>query len=78
MSCTQTAAGPCRRGFPRAGAEAHLRRAVFAALLRTVSRWLARGRQRRDLAALDAHLLKDIGVTHGEAVRESAKPFWVE
>lgn len=78
MSCTQTAAGPCRRGFPPAGADAHLRRAVFAFLVRTVSRWLARSRQRRDLAALDAHLLRDIGVTPGEAAREAAKPFWVE
>jgi uncharacterized protein YjiS (DUF1127 family) len=78
MSCTQTAAGPCRHGFAPAGAEAHLRRAVFAVLLRTVSRWLARSRQRRDLAELDAHLLRDIGVTRGEASREAAKPFWLE
>ncbi|MBL8662167.1 MAG: DUF1127 domain-containing protein [Candidatus Odyssella sp.] len=47
-------------------------------LWRAAVRWAARARQRRDLADLDAHLLKDIGVTPGQAVRESAKPFWVE
>jgi uncharacterized protein YjiS (DUF1127 family) len=41
-------------------------------------RWAARARQRRDLAELDAHLLKDIGVTPGQAAREAAKPFWIE
>jgi uncharacterized protein YjiS (DUF1127 family) len=78
MSCAQTAVGPCRHGVPPAGAEAHLRRAVFGLLLHSVSRWFARSRQRRDLAELDAHLLRDIGVTPGEAAREAAKPFWVE
>lgn len=32
--------------------------------------------QRRALAALDAHLLDDIGLGHGTARAEAAKPFW--
>jgi uncharacterized protein YjiS (DUF1127 family) len=80
MSCTQSiaAAKPaCRHGFPPAGSETRLRQAAFAYLWHTLILWCARGRQRRDLAELDAHLLKDIGVTPGQAAREAAKPFWV-
>jgi uncharacterized protein YjiS (DUF1127 family) len=33
-------------------------------------------RQRRALAALDDHLLRDIGLTRHEAAREAHKPFW--
>jgi uncharacterized protein YjiS (DUF1127 family) len=38
--------------------------------------WIERWRQRRALAALDDHLLRDLGITREEAERESAKPFW--
>jgi uncharacterized protein YjiS (DUF1127 family) len=38
--------------------------------------WIARPRQRRDLAELEDHLLRDIGVSRREALREAAKPFW--
>jgi uncharacterized protein YjiS (DUF1127 family) len=37
---------------------------------------LARRRQRIELAALEDHLLKDIGVSRDEAAREAAKPWW--
>lgn len=37
---------------------------------------LALWRQRRRLAVLDAHLLDDIGLTRGEALRESRRPVW--
>ncbi|MDX6750888.1 DUF1127 domain-containing protein [Geminicoccaceae bacterium 1502E] len=40
--------------------------------------WLERYRQRRDLAGLDDHLLKDIGISRADAWQESAKPFWRE
>jgi uncharacterized protein YjiS (DUF1127 family) len=47
---------------------------------RTVARWLARLRQRRALREIavnnDFHLLKDIGVSQEEALREAEKPFW--
>jgi uncharacterized protein YjiS (DUF1127 family) len=38
--------------------------------------WYRRWQQRQHLARLDAHLLRDIGVTHPEALREADKPFW--
>ena len=38
--------------------------------------WHQRWRQRRQLAELDAHLLRDIGVSPREAFREVSKPFW--
>jgi uncharacterized protein YjiS (DUF1127 family) len=81
MSCRQTTIDPCRhpvRGIPLAGTERRLRRAALAYLRHTLALWLGRSSQRRDLAALDAHLLKDIGVTPGQAAREAAKPFWLE
>ena len=46
----------------------------------TVGRWFARYRQRRVLREIaernDFHMLKDIGVTQEEALREADKPFW--
>jgi len=50
-----------------------------ARLLATIRDWVARRRRRRSLTALselDDHLLKDIGVSRQEAVRECAKWFW--
>ena len=38
--------------------------------------WMERSRQRRALAQLDDHLLRDIGLTRDEARREWATPFW--
>ena len=40
--------------------------------------WLERANQRRALcdAALDSHLLEDIGVSYQSAMKESSKPFW--
>lgn len=82
MSCTQSiAAGgkPSRRhGVPNAGIERRLRQAPVADLIHALALWFGRARQRRDLSELDAHLLKDIGVTPGQAAREAAKPFWIE
>jgi uncharacterized protein YjiS (DUF1127 family) len=50
------------------------------AVCRTVAGWLARSHQRRALreiaATNDFHLLKDIGVSQEEALREAEKPFW--
>jgi uncharacterized protein YjiS (DUF1127 family) len=46
-----------------------------------VGRWFARSRQRRALREIaernDFHLLKDIGVSREEALREANKPFWL-
>jgi uncharacterized protein YjiS (DUF1127 family) len=42
----------------------------------TVALWHARARQRRQLSVLEDRLYSDIGVTAGDAYRESQKPFW--
>lgn len=48
----------------------------LAAVLDLVETWLARRRQRLDLAELDDRLLQDIGLTRADVARETAKPFW--
>lgn len=45
-------------------------------VLGLLAAWIERRRQRRALAALDDHLLRDLGISREEAERESAKPFW--
>ncbi len=47
-----------------------------ASLLGVLTTMMATSRQRRDLVALDDHLLKDIGVTRAEALQEAAKSRW--
>lgn len=42
----------------------------------TLALWHERARERRALAELPAELLKDIGVSRAEAMREAQKPFW--
>ena len=51
---------------------------VLSTLWETLRIWNARSRKRRALSrlAIDAHLLKDIGLTQGEALQEAAKPVW--
>jgi len=47
--------------------------------LRTPETWIDRSHQRRrlgELAELNDYLLKDIGVSREEALREAMKPFW--
>jgi uncharacterized protein YjiS (DUF1127 family) len=38
--------------------------------------WLERSRQRRQLARLSDHMLRDIGLTRADAWAEAEKPFW--
>jgi MFS transporter, OFA family, oxalate/formate antiporter len=38
--------------------------------------WIARGRERRHLATLDDFMLRDIGITRCDVLRECGKPFW--
>jgi uncharacterized protein YjiS (DUF1127 family) len=53
---------------------------LIAGMRSTVGRWYARSSQRRALREIaernDFHLLKDIGVSQEDALRETAKPFW--
>jgi uncharacterized protein YjiS (DUF1127 family) len=44
--------------------------------LRTLRRWWRRHQARQELLELDDHLLADIGITRGNAVREWQKAFW--
>lgn len=38
--------------------------------------WQQRARERRHLASMDDHGLKDIGLTKVDVLREADKPFW--
>jgi len=50
--------------------------AAFAGLRQVFGLWLRRARTRRQLDALSDHELRDLGLDHGDAMREAAKPFW--
>ena len=43
-----------------------------------VRRWHRLARQRRALAQLSDQILKDIGLSRVDALREAARPFWDE
>lgn len=48
-------------------------------LLTIIRTWIERSRQRRALLGLaerNDYLLKDIGVSQADALREAEKPFW--
>ncbi len=45
-------------------------------LVERIRTWRERARQRRHLAGLDDHMLRDIGLTRGDVMAESSKPFW--
>lgn len=40
--------------------------------------WAASARTRRHLSKLDAHLLRDIGLTPEDAQVEASRPFWFQ
>ncbi|RDE19493.1 DUF1127 domain-containing protein [Motiliproteus coralliicola] len=53
------------------------RRSLSLTSLRLLLRhWHQNWRTRRQLAQLDSHQLKDIGVSIGDAQQEADKPFW--
>ena len=45
-------------------------------VLHVFTRWVERGRQRHQLAALNDDALKDIGLTRSDVRIEIEKPFW--
>ena len=51
-------------------------RVRFFNAIAMISVWQARARQRRQLAQLEDHRLKDLGLTREEAMAQAAKPFW--
>ena len=48
----------------------------ITAIATRLAEWHERAEQRTHLAGMDDRMLKDIGVTSVDAVRESSKPFW--
>lgn len=62
---------PALAGRPTLAARRCLRR-----MGEILNRWMELRRSRRDLAELDARLLRDIGVSGDEARREAVMPFW--
>jgi uncharacterized protein YjiS (DUF1127 family) len=62
-------------GLPRAQRPGPARRlAALAAAM--VGAWQERDRHRRCLAQLDPHLLRDVGLTTRDQLREVEKPIW--
>jgi len=70
--------------LPRQGASRQMDQQLASSILadgwlRTLEVWIDRSYQRRqlgELAELNDYLLRDIGVSREEALREAAKPFW--
>jgi uncharacterized protein YjiS (DUF1127 family) len=52
--------------------------ALPANVWRTLIVWQDRARQRHQLASLDDHLLRDMGLDRADVERETALPFWRE
>ncbi|MEX2629584.1 MAG: DUF1127 domain-containing protein [Tistlia sp.] len=48
----------------------------IAGLVELLFQWQERWEQRERLSGFDEHLLRDIGLSRADAVRESSKPFW--
>ncbi len=65
-----------QRGADRVTAALRRLPAMLGGVVDTVLGWLERERERRQLAALDHHLLRDIGITRCDALEEANKPFW--
>jgi uncharacterized protein YjiS (DUF1127 family) len=51
-------------------------RALWTELTELVLTWVERTRQRRQLALLSPHMLKDIGLSRADVEIEMSKPFW--
>lgn len=64
------------RHAPGVGYTPQAMRDKAARLIVSIATMSARARQRRDLAALDARQLRDIGVSRTQARDEAEKPFW--
>ncbi|TGD95028.1 DUF1127 domain-containing protein [Methylobacterium nonmethylotrophicum] len=52
------------------------RRRSATSLLQQLELWADRRRERRDLLNCPDALLKDVGLSRADAVREAQKPFW--
>jgi uncharacterized protein YjiS (DUF1127 family) len=61
-----------------AGRSSDRLRAGLARAILTLLRWQELARQRRALLKMDDRMLKDIGVSRADAVREAGRRFWDE
>lgn len=57
---------------------ARAQRQGLRSVWQAVQTWALRRRERRTLARLDDHMLRDIGLTRATVTQESTKPFWAE
>jgi uncharacterized protein YjiS (DUF1127 family) len=49
---------------------------VVSHLLDLLATWERRARERRKLAEMSDHMLKDLGISRSDALRESRKSIW--
>lgn len=54
------------------------RRRSAVSVIQQLELWADRRRERRALLACSDGLLKDVGLSRADAMREAGKPFWVE
>ncbi len=52
------------------------RNTALRSVLGLLRHWRERAYSRRRLCELDDHILRDIGLTRDEVLREAARPFW--
>ena len=69
-------AAPMAVSLPRQIAWRQGGRRLPEPVLRILSVWIERARQRRCLAGLPDRSLKDIGISRCDALQEARKPFW--
>jgi uncharacterized protein YjiS (DUF1127 family) len=75
--CINTKSREAKMPHSRTDTLALFRRTALVRRLReTLVLAAARRRDRRLLSRLDAHILRDIGLSENDAQREAAKPFW--
>ena len=63
-------------GGTATGLDTHSFNDIFSAIGETVGSWKRNHQTRRNLATVDAHILKDIGVTEEDRQAEVKKFFW--
>jgi uncharacterized protein YjiS (DUF1127 family) len=58
-----------------AGSDARIRLPMLSSLIRAIDMWLARRQGWQDLNLLDDRMLKDVGITREQVVRNARMPF---
>jgi uncharacterized protein YjiS (DUF1127 family) len=76
MSCGATSCSSPANFYSSANPRAVRLATLLFGISRVVRRALERRRQRLALLGLDDWMLKDIGVTRDQALKEGQKPFW--